>query len=133
MARAFGGLGTLLFRSGVKVQGQSLLRLRTVGARTGRIRHTILGWFPDREGSWIVVASNAGGRRHPGWAFNLAKSPAEARVDLGEGEVDVVAELLTGADRESVWEMVVDRSPGYGRYLEKTDRQIPLFRLTARG
>lgn len=118
-------------RFGVKVQGRPLLRLVTTGARTGRRRETVLGWFDDPTGreAWLVIASNGGSSRHPGWAHNLAKSPREALVDLGEGEFLVEAELLPGHERIEQWNRVVELSPGYGRYVEKTDREIPIFRL----
>jgi deazaflavin-dependent oxidoreductase (nitroreductase family) len=125
-------LGDLMFRAGMKVQGRPLLRLGTVGARSGKQRRSVLGWFPDegRDDAWIVVASNAGGARHPAWAYNLVNRPDSATVDAGEGEVPVSVEMLTGAERDRVWRRIADSAPGYGRYEEKTDREIPLFRLT---
>jgi deazaflavin-dependent oxidoreductase (nitroreductase family) len=127
--------GGVMFRLGMKVQGRPLLRLSTVGARSGQRRESFLGWFPsesDRAEAWIVVASNAGSARHPGWAYNLAKYPDQARVDIGDGEIAVDVELLAGAERESIWNRVVNTAPGYGAYREKTDREIPIFRLTRR-
>jgi len=122
-----------MFRLGVKVQGRPLLRLVTVGARSGKRRVAVLGWFPtESDESWFIVGSNAGSARHPGWAHNLAAHPDEVRIDLGEGEFAVDAGLLHGADRESVWDRVVEMAPGYGSYLEKTDREIPIFKLTRR-
>lgn len=125
-------IGSLMFRMGARVQGRPLLRLGTVGSRTGRLRRTILGWFPDgeRTDSWLVVASNGGAATHPGWAHNLAKSPSDVTVDVGEGEIPVEAELLEGPERDSVWDQMVSLSPGYGHYTEKTDRELPIFRLT---
>jgi deazaflavin-dependent oxidoreductase (nitroreductase family) len=127
--------GTLMFRLGLKVQGRPLLRLITVGARSGKRREAVLGWFPDdgHPDSWIVVASNAGSARHPGWAHNLAANPNQAIVDVGEGPTAVDAELLGGEERQAAWDRVVEMAPGYGAYLGKTDRQMPLFRLTRRG
>ena len=122
-----------MFRLGVKVQGRPLLRLETVGARSGQRRNSVLGWFPsESDESWFIVGSNAGSARHPGWAHNLAANPDAARIDLGNGEFGVDAGLVHGADRESVWNRVVELAPGYGSYLEKTDREIPIFRLTRR-
>lgn len=135
IVRAMMGTGGLMFRLGVRVQGRPLLRLSTVGARSGKRRETVLGWFPsqpDRTDSWIVVASNAGSARHPAWAHNLAKNPDKARADLGQGEMGVDVELLAGDEREAVWNQVVDMAPGYESYRQKTDRQIPIFRLTPR-
>jgi deazaflavin-dependent oxidoreductase (nitroreductase family) len=123
-----------MFRSGAKIQGRPLLRLTTKGAKSGSRRQSVLGSFPDgaQDGSWFVVASNGGSARHPAWAFNLAKNPGDALVDLGDGEFPVEAELLTGAERDSVWSQVVELAPGYDRYLEETDRELPIFRLSRR-
>lgn len=130
--KGMGWMGSLMVRFGMKVQGRPLLRLITSGARSGRRRETVLGWFPDdgHDDSWFVVASNAGSARHPAWAYNLAKNPDDVAVDFGDGELPVKAELLTGSERDSVWSRVVELAPGYARYLEKTDREMPLFRLT---
>jgi deazaflavin-dependent oxidoreductase (nitroreductase family) len=124
----------VMFRFGVKVQGRPLLRLITAGARTGKRRRAVLGWFPDdsRADSWVIVASNGGSARHPGWAYNITRNPEAVTADVGEGEVPVDVELLAGAERESMWSRVVTMAPGYGRYTEKSDRQIPLFRLIPR-
>lgn len=133
LAKGFMSIGTIMFRFGAKIQGRPLLQLTTVGARTGKQRRTVLGWFADdREDSWIVVASNGGMARHPGWAYNLAANPGRALIDVGDGDIPVTAEVIAGSEREETWNMVVDLAPGYGRYTEKTDRQIPLFRLTRR-
>ena len=134
LIKAMGWTGSLMFRSGAKVQGRPLLRLTTKGAKSGKRRQTVLGWFADgdQDGSWFVVGSNAGSARHPAWAFNLAKNPGDVLVDLGDGEFPVEAELLIGAERDSVWSQVVELAPGYGRYLEKTDREMPIFRLSRR-
>lgn len=114
------------------MQGRPLLRLITKGAKTGNRRTKWLGWFPDRDESWIVVASNGGSARHPDWAYNLAAHPDQVFVDLGEGEVPVHARIITGLEREAIWTEIATTAPGYGRYQEKTDREIPIFRLTAR-
>jgi deazaflavin-dependent oxidoreductase (nitroreductase family) len=134
LIKSMGWIGSLMFRLGAKVQGRPLLRLTTKGARSGKRRETVLGWFADEanDDSLFVVASNAGSVRHPAWAFNLAKNPGDVLVDLGDGEFPVEAELLTGAERDPVWSQVVELAPGYGRYLEKTDREMPIFRLSRR-
>ncbi|HEU4320534.1 MAG TPA: nitroreductase/quinone reductase family protein [Acidimicrobiia bacterium] len=135
MMRAMSGIGNLMMRFGVKIQGRPLLRLITIGAKTGQRRESVLGWFEDPSGreAWLVVASNSGSSRHPGWAFNLARSPKEAWVDLGDGEFPVEAELLAGDERTDQWDRVVALAPGYGNYVEKTDREIPIFRLSRVG
>jgi deazaflavin-dependent oxidoreductase (nitroreductase family) len=123
-----------MFRFGAKVQGRPLLRLTTKGAKSGKRRVTVLGSFADgdHDGSWFVVGSNGGSARHPAWAFNLAKNPGDVLVDFGDGEFPAEPELLTGDERDSVWRQVVELAPGYGRYLEKTDREMSIFRLSRR-
>jgi deazaflavin-dependent oxidoreductase (nitroreductase family) len=134
LIKAMMGTGNLMFRFGAKVQGRPLLKLTTVGARTGKQREVVLGWFPDdnRPDSWLVVASNAGSARHPGWAFNLARNPGRVEVDIGEGDIPVSVEMLVGEEHETVWKRVVETAPGYGTYMTKTDRKMPIFRLIAK-
>lgn len=134
LVKAMSWSGDLMFRFGAKVQGRPLARLETVGARTGKLRRTVLGTFPDDDhpDAWIVVASNAGGARHPGWAHNLVANPDGVIIDTGDGPVSVNVEMLRAEERKRMWDKVVEMAPGYGPYTEKTDREIPLFRLTPR-
>src|SRR5215475_16223875 len=59
----------------MRMMGQPLLLLTTVGARSGKSRRTLLCRFPDGDGSWLVGASSAGSARNPAWYLNLAKNP----------------------------------------------------------
>jgi deazaflavin-dependent oxidoreductase (nitroreductase family) len=123
------------FGERIRVQGRPLLEIETLGARSGARRVTILGWFPDSpesDDSWIVVASNAGGSRHPGWFLNLARNPDHAWVQIGKRRIGVTPETLNGADRDQAWQRIVTLAPGYAGYSEKTDRLIPIVRLTRR-
>jgi hypothetical protein len=48
-------------RRGGKTQGGvAALLLHTVGARSGEPRTALLGFLPEGEGSWLVIASLAG-------------------------------------------------------------------------
>jgi deazaflavin-dependent oxidoreductase (nitroreductase family) len=81
------------FGERIRVQGRPLLEIETLGARSGARRVTILGWFPDSpesDDSWIVVASNAGGSRHPGWFLNLPgirTTPGSRSESAGSGSL----------------------------------------------
>ena len=144
--KLFQAMNMGMFRLGgkwIRIQGQPLLLLTTKGAKTGLERKTTLGYFPDvaqgtqgTQGaggeSWLVVASAAGAAKHPAWYVNLAKKPDQIWVELGpeQGRVRRVrAESLRGEERERA--KIVRRAPGYGKYAEQTDRQIPIVRLTA--
>ena len=117
----------------MRVQGRPLLLLTTTGAKTGRRRETTLGWFPDEErgnGSRLIVASNAGAAAHPSWYVNLARLPDGAAIEVDGHKFAVSAESLHGAERERAWKRVVALAPGYGKYGQQTDREIPVVRLT---
>ena len=124
-----------LFGRRMRVQGRPLLLLTTTGAKTGRRRQTTLGWFPDEDGrsaSWVIVASAAGAAAHPAWYVNLARRPEGASIEVDGRQLAVNAESLHGAERERAWERIVALAPGYGKYAEQTDREIPVVRLTPR-
>jgi deazaflavin-dependent oxidoreductase (nitroreductase family) len=114
----------------VKVQGRPLLLLTTIGAKSGRRREALLGFWPDGSEAWFVVASLGGSARNPGWYLNLAAQP-DAWIEVGGRRRQVRAGQLEGAEREEAWQRVVSTAPGYGRYQEKTDREIPILRLSA--
>ncbi len=57
------------------------LLLHTVGAKTGRPRTTSLTYARDGD-SYLIVASNGGDERHPGWYHNLRKHP-ECEINVG--------------------------------------------------
>jgi deazaflavin-dependent oxidoreductase (nitroreductase family) len=70
-------------RSGDKFQGQDLLYLTTVGAKTGRQRQSTVARFPDGEDAWLVVASAGGSAHHPAWYHNIAAHPDQVRIEFG--------------------------------------------------
>jgi deazaflavin-dependent oxidoreductase (nitroreductase family) len=121
------------FGDRMRVQGRPLVELETVGAKSGSRRQAVVGSFPEIAASvpssWVVVASNSGSARHPGWFLNLAKKPDQVWVTSGKRRVKVRPETLEGAERDRAWQEVTSLAPGYGRYLEVTDRVIPIVRL----
>ena len=121
-------------RRGGKTQGGvAALLLHTVGARSGEPRTALLGFLPEGEDGWLVIASLAGAARNPGWIYNLARDP-HATIEFGDGRrVDVVATTLDGAELEAAWERIGREAPEYAAYLSKTDRAIPVIRLRADG
>lgn len=135
------------FGGRMRVQGRPVLLLTTLGAKTGKVRQTVLCWFPDLGGghvdtadtadtadgatSWLVVASAAGAAKHPAWYVNLARHPDRASIELGGRQVKVAPQSLRDAERAEAWRQVVALAPGYATYATKTDREIPIIRLRA--
>jgi hypothetical protein len=44
----------------------------------------------------------------------------------------VTAETLSGEERAAAWELITSIQPRFAGYEQKTDRQLPVVRLTAR-
>ena len=115
-----------------RFMGFRILRLTTIGARTGQQRRTVLGYFDDpaNPDARIIVASAAGSARQPSWYFNLAKHPDQVWIEVGDDKLQVKPELLRDAARAAAWQRIVAEAPSYATYPAKTDREIPLVRLT---
>ena len=108
-----------------------MLLLHTTGAKTGQRRQTLLGTVPDGEGAWLIVASAAGNVANPAWYHNLAAHPDQVQIEVGGKTINVTATQLTGQDRDAAWQRVTAVQPRYAGYAKKTDRLIPVIRLTA--
>jgi deazaflavin-dependent oxidoreductase (nitroreductase family) len=123
------------FRSnGGKVGGQfegfPLLILTSTGAKSGERRENLIGYF-DIDDKVYVVGSAAGRDASPGWVFNLRAAPT-VTVEIGpDPPQQMVARELPRAERDGVFERIVERAPGFGEYEKRTDRVIPVFELAA--
>jgi deazaflavin-dependent oxidoreductase (nitroreductase family) len=116
-------------RSGDRFRGFDVLYLTTVGARTGKRRTAPVARFDDGRG-WIVVASASGAASHPGWYHNVVAHPDQVSVEVDGVSYPVGVEQLDGEAREQAWERVVATVPAFGNYQDKTDRAIPVLRLS---
>ena len=115
-----------------KFLGFNALVLTTVGRKTGIERTTPVGWFPGPDGSWLIVASAAGAKGNPAWYYNLAAHPDQVQIEIDGRKVPVTAEQLHGAEREQAWQQLITAAPRFVQYQVKTDRQLPIIRLTPR-
>ena len=109
-----------------------LLLLTTTGRKSGLTRTTPLGWVSDGNGGWLIAASANGAAGLPAWYHNLAAAPDKARIEVDGATIPVHAEQLHGAEREAAWQTLTASIPRFGRYPDKTDREIPVIRLTRR-
>jgi len=115
---------------GRRFGGLHLLRLTTVGARTGQPRNSTLGYFAESDQAWVIIGSAGGASRHPAWIYNIAKHPDQVWVQLTGQKIKVRPETLKGEERAAMWQRLVEAAPNYKAYETKTDREIPLVRLT---
>lgn len=119
-------------RNGGKVGGQfedfPLLLLTSTGARSGAQRVNPVAYF-DVDDKIYIVGSAAGRDRNPSWVHNIRANP-RVTVEIGsEAPKPATARELPRAERDSIYQVVVQRAPGFGEYQEKTDRLIPVFEL----
>jgi deazaflavin-dependent oxidoreductase (nitroreductase family) len=106
--------------------------LTTIGAKSGLERTTPVCPFPGNDGSWLIVASAAGGRKNPAWYHNIAAHPGQVQIETAGQKTAVVAEQLHGAERDQAWHQITTAAPRYAKDADKTDRQLPVIRLAAR-
>src|SRR2546425_9121906 len=112
------------------MMGFPTVLLTTIGARSGTERTHVLGGFADGEDAWLVMASKGGAPTHPAWFINLAKSPDKIWLEIGNRKLRVVARLLKAREREEALARIAAVAPRYAGYQKKTDREIPIIRLT---
>jgi deazaflavin-dependent oxidoreductase (nitroreductase family) len=79
-----------------------MLRLRTVGRRTGTTRVAILGYLVDGP-NLVTPAMNGWADPEPAWWLNLQAHP-EAVVDLPDGTLEVTARAAVGEERDRLWD-----------------------------
>ena len=108
--------------------GASMILIHHVGARTGTRRVTPLVYFQDGD-DILIAASKAGAPTNPDWYYNITKNP-RIDVEVGTETYAVDVHELDPQERAEAWQAVVAANPGFGEYQEKTDRVIPLLRLT---
>lgn len=105
--------------------------LRTTGRRTGQARTSALVYARDGR-DYLVVASNGGSDRPPGWLFNIEAEP-NVEIQVGRMRTAASARIVTADDPgyPRLWKAVNDNNHGrYGRYQAKTSRKIPVVVVT---
>ncbi|MBX7268429.1 nitroreductase family deazaflavin-dependent oxidoreductase [Micromonospora sp. Llam7] len=104
------------------------LLITTTGRRSGQPRCNPLLYVPDGD-AYVVVGSNWGQTHQPAWALNLLAEPS-AEVDVRGRRIPVRAEVVTGAERDRLWRLLVTEWPAYEAYVERAGgREIRIFRL----
>ncbi len=78
-----------------------MLRLMTVGRRSGKARVAIVGYIVDGP-NVVVPAMNGWADPEPAWWLNLQARP-DASVELPDGCRDVTARAAVGDERDRLW------------------------------
>lgn len=114
-------------RLGERELNYSMLLLQTVGRRSGQPHtHTLL-YIRDGE-RLIVSASFFGAAQHPAWYLNLQANP-RVHVQIGRRHQEMLAETAGGAERQRLWQMLLQVWPPYASYQTAISREIPVVIL----
>lgn len=78
-----------------------MMRLTTIGRRSGEKRSVILGYFEDGR-NLVTLAMNGWADPEPAWWLNLQAHP-EATVDVKDGRRTVKGRAAEGEERSRLW------------------------------
>jgi deazaflavin-dependent oxidoreductase (nitroreductase family) len=98
-----------------------MLRLRTVGRRSGAERVAILGYFEDGP-DLVTMAMNGWGDPEPAWWLNLQARP-DTVVELVDGRRAVRSRAAVGEERERLWARWAHYDRGLDDYAALRSRQ----------
>jgi deazaflavin-dependent oxidoreductase (nitroreductase family) len=107
-----------------------MLMLYHVGAKSGERRASGLTYMPW-DGSFVVVGSNGGGARNPGWVHNLRASP-DAEIQVGPEKIKVRAREPGDGERQGLWAQAARYHPAWERFQQRAPRELPIVILTPR-
>jgi len=104
-----------------------MLRLRTIGRRTGEERTAILGYLEDGP-NLITLAMNGWADPEPAWWLNLQTHP-QATVDVRGGSLSVNARLANDDERARLWALWVGLGEGTNEYAALRSRETAVVVL----
>ncbi|MBS1679697.1 MAG: nitroreductase family deazaflavin-dependent oxidoreductase [Actinobacteria bacterium] len=118
-------------RVGGKVGDGPVLLLTTTGRRSGQPR-TAPVLYLERGEAMILIDTNGGNEKLPGWSHNLKAMPA-AEVQIGRRKVEVTARVARGAEREQLWRACNEQYEGFDDYVEWLERTPSVWVLEPTG
>lgn len=126
-----GLMANRIAKSGKAFGTMPALVLTTVGRKSGEERRTPLAYIAEGPDRWLIIAAYAGAVQNPAWYYNLAANPDRVSVELGGRTHHVAVEELHGDERDLAWKRITQADSRFAKYQSKTDRQLPIIRLTA--
>ncbi|GAA4673241.1 nitroreductase family deazaflavin-dependent oxidoreductase [Gordonia humi] len=108
----------------LRIAGLPSLTMTVVGRRSGAEHTTTLLAVPQGP-EWLIAGSYFGGPKTPAWVHNV-RAAGQVRI----GGAPFAAAELTGDDRAVAWQTLRAVWPNFDLYEQRTDRLIPVFRLT---
>ena len=109
-------------------EGAPMILLTTTGAKSGKPYTTPVVHTDDGD-RIVIIASKAGAPSNPDWYYNLVANP-EVTVELGTETFQSTASVVTGEERQRLYDVQAELMPNFKEYAEKTTREIPVVVLT---
>ncbi len=107
-----------------------MMRLHTVGRRTGEERVAILGYFEDGR-DLVTMAMNGWADPEPAWWLNLPACP-DTVVDLPSGPRAVHAHVANKDERPRLWAMQATYDKDLDGYAARRSRETAVVILSPR-
>jgi len=114
-------------RLGSRVGKMGMLVLQTTGRKSGEKRSHTLQYLPDGA-NYVVVASNNGQDRHPGWYHNILSNP-HVLIQVGRRRQDALANVVEPEEYARLWPRLIAQNPPWEAYARRTTRKIPVVIL----
>lgn len=133
MLTRFTNLHVTIFRAtggriGGGIRKARVVVLHHVGRKSGQKRVTPLLYLADGD-DIVIVASRGGSSQHPAWWLNL-REMEETTIELARDERRRVRpRVVSDAERDRLWPLLVEIWPDYDAYQARTERQIPVIAL----
>jgi deazaflavin-dependent oxidoreductase (nitroreductase family) len=77
----------------------------------------------------VVIASKGGAPENPDWYYNILAHP-RLTVEVGTDTFEVEAQVIEEPERTRLYNKMADMLDSFNDYRQKTDRVIPVFKLT---
>jgi deazaflavin-dependent oxidoreductase (nitroreductase family) len=107
--------------------GAPMILVTHTGAKSGTQRTNPLVYLKDGD-RYLIFGSKGGSIKHPDWYRNLVANP-DASVEIGTEKFDVVAEVLTGEERDRLFAKQAKIMPQFAEYQSRAGRTIPVVAL----
>jgi deazaflavin-dependent oxidoreductase (nitroreductase family) len=110
------------------LRGAPCLLMDYQGRSSGDWYRNVLIYGRDGE-DYLLVASKGGADDHPQWYLNLVDHP-QVHLRVLTERFTARAETLSPQEKARVWPHLVEVFPPYADYQKKTERDIPVVRLS---
>ena len=114
-------------RLGSRMGKKGMLVLHTTGRKSGERRSHTLQYLPDGA-NYVIVASNNGQDRHPGWYHNLLSNP-QVNIQVGYRRQAALATVAGSEEYALLWPRLIAQNPPWEVYARGTTRKIPVVIL----